>query len=101
MKERHSPDLDKIAEDSALSLRAIPTPTMEPLSMSGPSTSGDSSSIAAPTSRQRLNPLFVEWLMGWPEGWTSLAPIGSASSEMESCHNRPRSPFGSSPRNSE
>ena len=24
------------------------------------------------SSRLRLNPAFVEWLMGWPEGWTSL-----------------------------
>lgn len=23
--------------------------------------------------RRSLNPLFVEWLMGWPRGWTSLA----------------------------
>jgi hypothetical protein len=23
--------------------------------------------------RRTLNPLFVEWLMGWPPGWTSLA----------------------------
>jgi len=32
-----------------------------------------------PTSRRRLNPLFVERLMGWPEGWTAYAPV-----EMES-----------------
>ena len=29
----------------------------------------------------RLNPQFVEWLMGWPEGW--LDPINSESSETE------------------
>jgi len=29
-----------------------------------------------PTSRRRLNPLFVEWLMGWPLGWTDFAPVG-------------------------
>ena len=23
----------------------------------------------------RLNPQFVEWLMGWPQGWTDLAPL--------------------------
>ena len=23
--------------------------------------------------RRSLNPLFVEWLMGWPHGWTLLA----------------------------
>lgn len=24
----------------------------------------------------RLNPDFVEWVMGWPIGWTALAPLG-------------------------
>ena len=23
-----------------------------------------------------LNPLWVEWLMGWPIGWTDLRPLG-------------------------
>ena len=22
-----------------------------------------------------LNPVFVEWLMGWPLGWTGLKPL--------------------------
>jgi hypothetical protein len=30
--------------------------------------------------RRSLNPLFVEWLMGWPHGWTSLALMPPASS---------------------
>jgi site-specific DNA-cytosine methylase len=30
--------------------------------------------------RRTLNPLFVEWLMGWPPGWTSLALTPPASS---------------------
>lgn len=29
--------------------------------------------------KRRLNPAFVEWLMGWPIGWTDFAPV-----EMES-----------------
>lgn len=32
--------------------------------------------------RRTLNPLFVEWLMGWPRGWTSVAlspPASNAS----------------------
>lgn len=29
--------------------------------------------------RRSLNPLFVEWLMGWPPGWTLLAPMPLAS----------------------
>ena len=24
---------------------------------------------------RKLNPLFVEWLMGWPIGWTGSAPV--------------------------
>lgn len=39
-----------------------------------PSTNGRKSS----TTRRSLNPLFVEWLMGWPIGWTDCA-----SQEME------------------
>jgi len=30
---------------------------------------------------QRLNPYFVEWLMGWPLGWTSTAEQGASSAE--------------------
>ena len=28
---------------------------------------------------RRLNPLFVEWLMGWPRGWTDFEPVGTES----------------------
>jgi hypothetical protein len=31
--------------------------------------------------RRSLNPLFVEWLMGWPPGWTLLAWTDFACSE--------------------
>jgi hypothetical protein len=37
------------------------------------STDGEPSSPIDPTSRRQLNPAFVEWLMGWPPGWTSFA----------------------------
>lgn len=32
-------------------------------------------------STKRLNPYFTEWLMGWPEGWTSATerPASSAA----------------------
>lgn len=26
---------------------------------------------------RRLNPVFTEWLMGWPLGWTDFAPVGT------------------------
>jgi hypothetical protein len=35
-----------------------------------PTPSGPTSSPNSRTSRLRLNALFVEWLMGWPIGWT-------------------------------
>jgi len=47
---------------------------------------GQPSSGSAPTSRRQLNPVFVEWLMGWPTGMTSLAPLGSGSPGMGLCH---------------
>lgn len=34
-------------------------------------------------TRRSLNPLFVEWLMGWPPGWTLLAWTDFACSAME------------------
>lgn len=46
---------------------------------------GEKSSSNAPTSRPRLNPRFVEWLMNLPDGWTDFA-----RSEMESCRYVPR-----------
>lgn len=33
----------------------------------------------AQTGKRRLNPAFVEWLMGWPPGWTDFAPVATAS----------------------
>lgn len=38
------------------------------------STHGERSS----NGRRSLNPLFVEWLMGWPEGWTAFACSATA-----------------------
>jgi hypothetical protein len=35
----------------------------------------------------RLNPTWVEWLMGWPLGWTDLSPLATARS-----HSAPRLP---------
>ena len=35
----------------------------------------------------KLNPMWVEWLMGWPLGWTDLKPL-----EMDKCHSVPQQP---------
>lgn len=41
-----------------------------------PKTTGPTST---PTSGRRLNPIFVEWLMGLPRGYTDFAPLGTES----------------------
>jgi len=38
--------------------------------------------------RTRLNPNFVEWLMGWEIGWTSIASSDFDSAETESCRTK-------------
>lgn len=42
---------------------------------------GPKSSDSDPTSPRRLNPAFVEWLMGWPIGWTIAEPSASSAAE--------------------
>jgi len=39
---------------------------------------GVESSPNAPTSRRRLNPNFVDWLMSLPPGWTDYGPVETA-----------------------
>jgi hypothetical protein len=38
-------------------------------------------SLEKPNIGGRLNPTWVEWLMGWPLGWTDLKPL-----ETDKCH---------------
>jgi hypothetical protein len=64
--ERNDPDLNVIA-----SRYFHPDPAT--------STPGAESSESGQTSRRRLNPAFVEWLMGLPHGWTDYAPVAMAS----------------------
>lgn len=44
---------------------------------------GRPSSKSTSTSRQRLNPAFVSWLMGLPWWWTRAEPISFGAVEME------------------
>ena len=37
----------------------------------------DARSHGRQTQQMRLNPEWVEWLMGWPIGWTELRPLGT------------------------
>lgn len=56
-----------------------------------PAASGPASSTPARTSRPRLNPAFVCWLMGWPWHWTRPEPINCAAPETASFRCRLRS----------
>lgn len=56
---------------------------------------GGPSSESAPSSRRQLNPLFVEWLMGLPENWTSAEPSACGSLAMESYRSRLQQRFES------
>ena len=42
-------------------------------------------------TRKRLNPLFVEWLMGWPEGWVGLTNSESSATAWSHWLRRSRS----------
>lgn len=64
-------------------------------------TAGDTSSSAGPGSlprsrRKRLSPYFVEWMMGWPPGWTSTTALtGSGRAAMASYLSRQQRLFQS------
>ena len=59
------------------------------IGMGGPDSSPPDQTSPQPSARKRLNPKFVEYLMGVPLGWTSLEPlVGSGDSlclEMALC----------------
>jgi hypothetical protein len=50
--------------------------TTYPGSRPGPTTPADGGPFGEPVV---LNPLFVEWLMGWPLGWTDCTRSATAS----------------------
>jgi hypothetical protein len=45
--------------------------------------SGRPSSAPTPSSPPRLNPNFVDWMMGWPPGWTASEPLETVSSRSK------------------
>lgn len=48
-------------------------------------------------SGRTLNPRFVEWLMGWPIGWTDFGSAETASSRLKPHSPSPTSGTNSSP----
>ena len=64
---RNSRPLHEMVVSGWDSARSLPPPAIAP--------------PGAPSLKpiRRLNPRFVEWLMGWPTGWTACAPAGTAS----------------------
>ncbi len=56
-----------------------------------PESNGQTSSPSAQKSRQRLNPIFVEWLMDWPLHWTDIDSSDCGPQEMELWLSRQRS----------
>jgi hypothetical protein len=79
----HSPQAREIGTLGQPSSQETRDSRRQPLTVSPPA-AGMHSDI-----RRRLNPLFVEWLMGWPLGWTDFAPVATASFQswlrMHSC----------------
>jgi hypothetical protein len=60
-----------------------PTVTMQAVSLRSILPDHPISTVGEESSkiRRTLNPLFVEWLMGWPPGWTFLALTPPASND--------------------
>lgn len=56
--------MDQLANAAVFSPLGQATPN-------GPDCSPGSLGLPQPSQTKKLNPYFVEWLMGWPAGWTS------------------------------
>jgi len=60
----------------------FPTPTAHNAKeCNSPSESNRNTPTLATHAGGQLNPMWVEWLMGWPIGWTDLKPL-----ETDKCH---------------
>jgi hypothetical protein len=62
--------------------RVFPTPTAHNAKeFNSPSEKNRNTPTLATHAGGKLNPMWVEWLMGWPLGWTDLKPL-----EMDKSH---------------
>jgi DNA (cytosine-5)-methyltransferase 1 len=85
-KERKRGDKRGVTLTAATVSRYLPTPTAHDHKDTGPSQMNRNTPMLGPTvtggdSTLRLAPRFVEWMMGWPDGWTliGLEPAATAS----------------------
>ena len=72
------PDRPKGTKDVAggtVTRQKYPTPTRQDHKRRGPNSKQQGLSNVEPASKGQLNPDWVEWLMGWPIGWTDLKPL--------------------------
>jgi hypothetical protein len=60
-------------------VQMIPTPTARDWKDNGtsPAELSRNSKTLATVDGGKLNPTWVEWLMGWPLGWTDCAPLAT------------------------
>ena len=77
-RQRNTP-----AAAAAMLMESLTGPQVQPTEANG-----SESSPSVQTSRRRLSPRFVEWLMGVPYGWTQLASMNSEAWEIWSCRSR-------------
>jgi hypothetical protein len=67
-------------------VKMFPTPTAQDFKRRGPNSQQQGLSSMGNKTIGRLNPQWVEWLMGFPIGWTELKP-----SEMPLSRKSPKS----------
>ena len=79
--EKRNPNLETIVGQ-----RMFPTPTAHNAKeCNSPSEKNRNTPTLATHAGGKLNPMWVEWLMGWPLGWTDLKPL-----EMDKSHSVPQ-----------
>jgi hypothetical protein len=66
----------RISETESGSKQKWTTPTAHMAKeTNAPSESERNTPTLAAQAGGKLNPMWVEWLMGWPVGWTDLKPL--------------------------
>jgi hypothetical protein len=79
--KKRNPNLETIVGQ-----RMWPTPTSHNAKeTNAPSEALRNTPTLAAQAGGKLNPMWVEWLMGWPLGWTDLKPL-----EMDKSHSAPQ-----------